>query len=69
MEEGWQVKEVPSTAFSFAENFPQALVHAGKYLRQQQKIIIDQNRNKSSMNMYCVNQQEDEEGRRIFFRV
>lgn len=36
-EVGWQVKKVPSTAFSFAENFPQALVYADKYLKQQQK--------------------------------
>jgi len=37
MEVGWQVKIVPSTIFSFADYFPQALVYAGKYLRQQKK--------------------------------
>lgn len=46
------MKKVPSTSFHFAENFPQALVYADKYLRQQQ----------SSMNMYSANQQDDEEG-------
>lgn len=69
MEVGWQVKKVPSTAFSFAENFPQALVYADKYLRQQQKNHYRLEEKQIFNEHVFANQQEDREGRRIIFGV